>query len=176
MKKQSANLQAAKKITANPALLSAMEKLPTTSKLLTLLQFRESKKQKKGRRFLLQEKILALSIFKLSPKAYRFLRRILILPAPQTLSKLISQANIEPGINNKISSQLKSAADKMKPEQKLCILLFDEMYLKANLSYNDKKDTTVGFVTDGVTTKSEYADHAQVQIILILSQNNNINL
>ncbi|XP_028158181.1 uncharacterized protein LOC114351220 isoform X1 [Ostrinia furnacalis] len=44
MKKQAASLQAAKKITSNPALLSAMEKLPSTSKLLTLLQFRESKK------------------------------------------------------------------------------------------------------------------------------------
>lgn len=164
MKKQAANLKAAKNIASNPALVATMEKLPSTAKLLMFLQCREAKKQNKGRRFLLQEKILALSIFKLSPKAYRFLRRILILPAPQTLSKLISQANMEPGINNKIFSQLKSAADKMKTEHKLCILLFDEMYLKANLSYNERKDKAIGFVTDGKTIKSEFADHAQVKI------------
>lgn len=97
----------------------------------------------------MQEKILALSIMKRTPKGYKFLRKLLILPAPQTLAKLISQANLKPGINNKIFIQLKNITENMKLEERLCILLFDEMFLKANIFYNEKKDMAIGFVADG---------------------------
>ncbi|CAK1597794.1 unnamed protein product [Parnassius mnemosyne] len=53
----------------------------------------------------------------------------------------------------------------MKPADKLCILIFDEMSLKANITYNESKDLVVGFVNNGRETKPEFADHAQVFMI-----------
>lgn len=171
VKKQSASLKAAKKLTSSPAFVSAINKMPNTAKILTMLQFREIKKKDKGRRFSLNEKIIALSILKQGPKCYRFLRKIFILPAPQTLSKLINQANVKPGINKKIFHQIKEATANLKVEDRLCVLLFDEMALKASITYNERKDHVIGFVTDGQKTKPEYADHAQVFMIRGLTRN-----
>ncbi|XP_041968614.1 uncharacterized protein LOC121725650 isoform X1 [Aricia agestis] len=145
--------------------------MSSTSKILTLLQFREHKKEKKGRRFTLEEKIVALTIFKQSPKGYRFLRKIFILPSRQILIKLINTADINAGINKNLMAQVKKATLKMKPEHKLCVVLFDEMSLKPNVAYNERKDKVSGFVTNGQETLPEYADHAQVFMIRGLIKN-----
>lgn len=135
------------------------------------MQFRESKKKNKGQRFSLKEKLLALSIHKQSPKGYRFLRRIFILPSPQTLVKLLSMADIRLGINENTIDQIKKATENMKVEHRLCIVLFDEMSLKPNVAYNERKDRVSGFVTNGRETRSDYADHAQVFMIRGLVKN-----
>lgn len=83
----------------------------------------------------------------------------------------MSEADVKPGINKKIFTQLRKASEKMKIEDKLCILLFDEMSLKASVSYNQRKDKVTGFVTDGQNTKPEYADHAQVFMIRGMMKN-----
>lgn len=101
-------------------------------------------------------------MLKQSPKGYRFLRRMLVLPSQQILTKFLNQANIKPGINTNIFGQLKERAKKMKPADKLCVLLFDEMSLKPNISYNERKDLVIGFVNNGLETKPDFADHAQV--------------
>lgn len=168
---QTIKLKALNNITTNPQFLKVLDELSSTAKILTLLQFREWKKETKGRRFTLQEKILALSIFKQSPKGYRFLRKIFILPSPSTFTKLINMANIEPGINNNIMNQLKMAVEKMKILDRLCIVLFDEMSLKPSLSYNERKDIVSGFVTNGQESRPEFADHAQVFMIRGLIKN-----
>ncbi|KOB65014.1 hypothetical protein OBRU01_23343 [Operophtera brumata] len=79
-----------------------IDNTPRMAKILTMMQFREMKKKEIGRRFSVEEKIIALSIMKQSPKCYRFLRKIFILPAAQTLTKLLNKANIKPGINKKL--------------------------------------------------------------------------
>ncbi|KAI5641715.1 transposase protein domain-containing protein [Phthorimaea operculella] len=131
----------------------------------------KSIKGDKGRRFTLKEKILALSIMKQSPKGYRFLRKIFILPSPQTLLRVLSMANIRPGINKNTMAQIKKATEKMTVEDRLCIVLFDEMSLKPNVTYNDRKDRVTGFVTNGEDTKPEFADHAQVFMVRGLMKN-----
>lgn len=136
-----------------------------------MLQFREINKKDKGRRFSLDEKIASLSIFKQSPKCYRFIRKIFILPAPQTLIKLINEANVKPGINQNIFQQIKGAVAKLKIEDRLCIILFDEVSLKANLTYNERRDHVIGFATDGETIKTDFADHAQVFMVRGLIRN-----
>lgn len=168
---QAKQIKLAKNICKNPAFLKIMESLPASAKILFMMQFREQGKKAKGRRFNLQEKILSLSILKQSPRAYRFVRKFLSLPAPQTLRKLLTRANIKPGINKKIFTQLKSKTDSMQPKEKLCILLFDEMCLKTNVSYNEKKDDISGFVTNGKETKAVFANHAQVFMIRGLHKN-----
>lgn len=164
-RKQLANLKAAKNIASSPAVLDTLENCTSTAKLLMRMQWREDLKKAKGRRFTLQEKIAALAIFKQSPKGYRFFRRIFILPAQQTLIKLIQMSNLKPGINKNIFSQLKTKADLMKIEEKLCVLMFDEVSLKANVTYQERKDKITGLVDNGHERKGDFADHAQVFMV-----------
>ncbi|KAH9632255.1 hypothetical protein HF086_002890 [Spodoptera exigua] len=171
VKKQAIKIKALQNITTNPQFLETLDKMSSTSKILTLLQFREHKKEVKGRRFTLEEKILALTILKQSPKGYRFLRKIFILPSRQILIKLIHMPDINAGINKNLMAQVQKATHKMKPEHKLCVVLFDEMSLKPNVAYNERKDRVSGFVTNGQETLPEYADHAQVFMIRGLLKN-----
>lgn len=43
----------------------------------------------------------------------------------------------------------------MKENDKLCILMFDEMSLKTNVTYNERKDSVTGFVTNREETKKK---------------------
>lgn len=52
---------------------------------LFLSQVRNQKLHPKGRRFTLDDKIFALSLFKQSGKSYRFISKILALPSRKTL-------------------------------------------------------------------------------------------
>lgn len=165
VQKQSLQLKAAKNFMKSSNFIATVNNLPSAAKVLTMLQLREHKKKEKGRRFSTEEKILALAMLKQSPKGYRFLRRMLVLPSQQILIKFLNQANIKPGINNNVFAQLKERANKMKPADKLCVLMFDEMSLKPNVTYNERKDLVIGFVNNGRETKQEFADHAQVFMI-----------
>lgn len=169
--KQGAKLKNLLKISNNPQYLKSLDNLSSTAKILTMMQFREAKKKGKGRRFSIKEKLLALSIMKQSPKGYRFLRKIFILPAAQTLLKLINQADMKPGLNENIKKQIQKATEKMTVKERLCIILFDEMSLKANITYNERKDKVIGFVSNGENTVAEFADHAQVFMVRGLLKN-----
>ncbi|KAI5637212.1 transposase protein domain-containing protein [Phthorimaea operculella] len=105
---------------------------------------------------------------KKEPKGIQISEKIFILPSPQTLLRVLSMANIRPGINKNTMAQIKKATEKMTVEDRLCIVLFDEMSLKPNVTYNDRKDRVTGFVTNGEDTKPEFADHAQVFMTRIL--------
>lgn len=83
-------IKTSKKIFGNPGMLAVLENLPKNAKIFTLLQCRENKKKNKGRRFSYEEKILWLSLLKASPKGYRKLGKMFILPTPQTLLKTIA--------------------------------------------------------------------------------------
>lgn len=63
----------------------------------------------------------------------------------------ISRANIKPGINENIFKQMKKSVKTMKPHEKLCVLLFDEMSGAAHFDYNQKHDMVKGFVNNGKT-------------------------
>ncbi|KAI5635915.1 transposase protein domain-containing protein [Phthorimaea operculella] len=105
------------------------------------------------------------------PKGIQISEKIFILPSPQTLLRVLSMANIRPGINKNTMAQIKKATEKMTVEDRLCIVLFDEMSLKPNVTYNDRKDRVTGFVTNGEDTKPEFADHAQVFMVRGLMKN-----
>lgn len=71
------------------------------------MQVKLCTKNKKGRRFSLDEKVIALSIMKQSPKCYRFLQRIFILPSKTTLNKMLGNVNIKVGINAQVFNVIK---------------------------------------------------------------------
>ncbi|XP_063893149.1 uncharacterized protein LOC135117605 [Helicoverpa armigera] len=127
VKKQAIKIKALQNITTNPQFLETLDKMSSTSKILTLLQFREHKKEKRPA-FHIRGKIVALTILKQSPKGYRFLRKIFILPSRQILIKLINMADINAGINKNLMAQIKKATLKMKPEHKLCVVLLTKCH------------------------------------------------
>ncbi|KAF9797686.1 hypothetical protein SFRURICE_017881 [Spodoptera frugiperda] len=163
-KHQKTLMQCAKQIAMKESFLKFAEKLPETSRLFTLLQIKGLKKPK-GRRFSEKEKIMGLTIYKQSPKAYRLLQNMFVLPSKRAIQKMLSAVTIVPGINNIIISNLKNAVKNLNNESKLVNLLFDEVSLAPGLEYNIKLGKIIGFEDLGPTCRQSLADHALVLMI-----------
>lgn len=137
----------------------------------TTIQFFESqlrcqKKKPKGRRFDINDKVLALSLYKTSSKGYRFLSTLFALPSRKTLSKLLNKVPFHPGINQHIFENLKCQVRNMKEVDKTCVLLFDEMVLEPGLTYDRKNDIIFGFeINYEHTTTAQFSDHVLVFMI-----------
>ncbi|CAG4948422.1 unnamed protein product [Colias eurytheme] len=158
-------LKKAKKLSTNSAFQTTLKKFKTLAAIFTVMQFREINKPKMGRRFTKEEKIMALSMYKVGPKAYRWLSKIFVLPSPVTLSRMVSRANLKPGINENIFVQLSKRVKRMKTDDKLCTLIFDEMALSPHFEYNQKKDKISGYVNYNGKATQKIADHVLVFMI-----------
>lgn len=152
-------------MTKTTAFNMVCKNMSDTSKLFCQMQVSQSGKKKKGRRFTLDEKILALSLYKPSPKAYRLLSNICILPSRRTLQNLLQKINLKTGINDIIFENLKNRVTKMPENYKYCTLTFDEMAIGAGISYDRRNDKISGFVDNGDNTEKEYCDHVLVFMI-----------
>ena len=98
---------------------------------------------KNGHRWTIKDNLFFLSIFYHSRKAYKLLRNIFMLPSRSTLLLLISNCSIFPGFHDNIFNSLKI---KMKQIPTIeCVLVFDEMKLRRELSYDRKRDVVEGF-------------------------------
>lgn len=106
-------------------------------------------RKQKGRRYNLEQKLLALTLYKKSPACYRVLRRLFSLPCQSTLNKLLNKVPMKPGINDHIFSGLQAMAETQTEEENLCTLLFDEMAIRKHLHYNPKLDCVDGFQDHG---------------------------
>lgn len=82
-------------------------KMNPYAKMLMRMQINLCTKDKKGRRFSTEEKIISLSIMKQSPKCYRFLQKIFILPSRSTLNKMVAKLNIHTGISLQVFELMK---------------------------------------------------------------------
>lgn len=69
---------------------------------------------------------------------------------------------MKPGVLDEVFHHLKQQVPTMKEEEKLCVLMFDEMSVQPHLDYCRHEDRVVGFVDDGTSTKPILADHSQV--------------
>lgn len=159
-------LHAAKVLGKNTAFMQVTENMTASAKIFTGLQMLQSGKKARGRRFTEDEKILSLSIYKQSPKAYRFLYKIFVLPAPRTLLKVLNRVPISTGINDQLFSHLKQMVRRIPPHHRYCTLLFDEMSLSPRLLYDERKDRIEGFEDFGNNRRSnQIADHVLVFMI-----------
>ena len=158
-------LKLTKKITFSESYRTVTEHLSDEAKTFFNMQVRQGRKHAKGRRFTLDEKILALSLYKPSPKAYRLLSQICVLPKKTTLNKLLKNVSLSPGPNSIIFEHLKKRVMKMPPKHKLCILTFDEMAIAANLSYDKHNDLIKGFCDDGNDRSATFTDHVLVFMV-----------
>lgn len=133
-------------------------KMNTPAKIFTNMQYRESHKKPKGRRFAVEEKILSLSLYKRSPKCYKHLTKCFTLPSARSLKKMLAKIKIEAGINSVVFKKIKDSVVSMSEDDKLCVLIFDEMYITPNIQYNASSDKLKGFTTN-YENKCKIADH-----------------
>lgn len=78
---------------------------------------------------------------------------------------------MKPRLNENIKRQIQKATKKMTVKERLCVILFDGMSLKAYITYNERKDKVIGFFPNGEKTVAEFADHAQVFMVRGLLKN-----
>jgi hypothetical protein len=111
---------------------------PMTYKFI-LQQVKNQKLVPRARRFTLEEKIFALTLYKASGKGYKLLSKIFALPSVRTLTNLLNNLPFTPGINKQLFNSLGETVKRLSNKDKHSILLFDEIYIDSNLYYNQKK-------------------------------------
>lgn len=147
---------------SNPKLFENFQYLPKQGQTFLLMQLRECRKNKMARRFTLEEKLMALLMMKHSPKEYKLLETMFALPSKRTLHRLSEKITVTPGLNPQIFEHLKYKTKHWDTKQKLCTIVFDEVSLTPNLTYNEKNDQIVGFVDVAGERKLKLCDHALV--------------
>lgn len=136
-------------------------KVNKTTYHFLLSQISQQCKKSRGRRYTLNDKIFALSLLKQSPRCYKLLKKVFSLPSRKTLMKLLKKHLFQSGINNNIIEKLKEDVSQMRPIDKFCMLVFDEMSIDVGLSYNKSEDCIDGLQEIGVREK-KFADHVMV--------------
>lgn len=140
--------------------------LPPSCADFIVSQLQCIKKKKTGRRWGESDKATALTLFHSSPKAYRILKSIFVLPSVSTLRRSMRQVSIYPGFNAHILDALKLQVSSMAESSSLCAIVLDEMSIKENVSYNKERDEVEGFEDFGTGGRTKYiANHATVFMV-----------
>lgn len=108
-------IRMAKNVSMQKSFLKVMESLPENVQLFYNMQLK-SKVKPRGRKYSLEEKILALTVFKQSPKAYNLMKNIFTLPSKRTLQNLLSCIEIGTGIQKDIIERLTEYVKKLPIE------------------------------------------------------------
>lgn len=114
------------------------------------------------KRWSTEEKALFLSIYKTSPKCYRYLRLIFNLPHIRTLQRSLSNIYLKAGLNKCILELLNIMSLNMKDKERYCVLMFDEVSLKPYLELNKNLK---GLVNYGDGDKKKISNTALVFMI-----------
>ena len=78
------------------------------------------------RRYAVADKMMALSIFYQSCKAYKLLSKLFALPFIRTLQRNLQNTNIFPGFNDSVFAALKAKIDTMDEKERHVAVIFDE--------------------------------------------------
>lgn len=113
----------------------------------------------------MDDKIFALSLYKQTPRGYRYLQKVFALPSKATINKLLTLVPMETGVNSMIFKCLEENIKTMTKEAKLCVLMFDEIFLEAGLTYLSVQDKLIGFHDLGNIRRQTFANHAMVFMI-----------
>ncbi|CAH0563112.1 unnamed protein product [Brassicogethes aeneus] len=154
----------ATKFSERISFIKMVENLNFVQKRFFECQLKNATKKTKGRRYCNEDKILALALCKQTGPGYKYLSHIFALPSKQTIAKFLNKIEVGPGFNSVIFKALKAEVDKFKdPKDIYCMILFDEMSISTQLSYNRKKDVVEGF--DSIHKGNQFANHAQVYMV-----------
>lgn len=164
------NLSSSKKINKINKLLenksfdAMIAEMPKSTQIFMNMQM-QSNKQPHGRRFTTEEKIFSLSILKRSPKTYKFLQKMFILPTKRTLIMFTKELKLSSGINQNVLDQIREESKDWAPTKKLCSIVFDEVAISSLTAYNESEDSIDGFVDMGKIRHKKICDHALVFMI-----------
>jgi hypothetical protein len=111
----------------NPLIRTLSSSLNVHTKVLLSSFSRNIKHKPKGRRWSLEDKLLAISLLKHSPKCYTFLHSLLPLPSRQSLQTILNTVHFRTGINAHVFNTLKCTLQTMSDADRVCCLMFDEM-------------------------------------------------
>ena len=142
--------------------------LPLPTWRFVATQIRVGTQKAKGARWTSSEKAVALALFHSSPKAYRMMRKLLCLPSVTALRRAMQKICIFPGFNANILAALRTKVSTLPSP--LCVLAFDEMSLKEEVTYNVELDQVEGFEDFGHTRSQYVANHATVFMVRGLLQ------
>ena len=143
---------------------SASKYLPQVPLNFFASQLAMADRKRKGFWWTSDVKLLALSIFYHGKRAFRFLSKIFKLPTIRLLQQWMQCFLVRPGFCIPVLNVLKQKMEAM--EDKLCVLVFDEMSLKTNLKYDANIDKIVGTEDFGSLGRSQYvANHALVFMV-----------
>lgn len=157
------NISALSDLTESSLCENIFKGMPTATVNFMLSQIRAFKaKDVRGRRWTLDDKVLALAIYKRSPKCYRLLRSFVALPSVPTLLQILAQVPFGDGINPHIYQHLNENLKDINDRH--CVLLFDEIDIKENLEYSRGEDLILGYESETSTDKK----HANKALVFML--------
>ena len=87
---------------------------------------------------------LSLSVYLMSGKAYKVISRLFCLPTKSTLLKWISRIPNCPGFTTYAMDTISQKVNTLSTAGKQCVISFDEISFKTNLSYESNTDELVG--------------------------------
>ena len=135
-------------------------------------QIRLSGTRRLGYRWTKEEKSFALQMYHASPKCYRLLRKVFALPSLTTLRRLLRDLNMQPGFNQGVLDALKLKVSRMDDNSRICTILFDEISIKENVSYNQILDHIDGLEDFGNGQRTlKIANHAGVFMVSGIADN-----
>lgn len=129
------------------------------------MQLKNSGKKSKGRRYNPEEKSLALILYKHSPKNYKEMRKVFILPCKRTLGRFSAKLVFNTGTDSKLFAHIAGKVKNMSELDTYCSLSWDEVSLKPHLDYNVYRDEIDGFVDMLGVRRPDFATHALVFMI-----------
>lgn len=171
--KDKSNLRSARRLfkDSNFLVTQMTRKVSHTFQALLKSEIRNHGRKKQGKRWTLDDKTLALSLFKRSPKCYRFLRKLIELPSPRTLQRTLAYMVLEAGPNEAINELLKESVGKMKEKEKYCVLMIDEMAIRQGVYLNKHNGNIEGMEDFGhLGRTNREATHALVFMLKGLNQ------
>lgn len=119
-----------------------------------------------GRRWTEQDKTFALSMYKRSPRLYKYLTNYFLLPSSRTLKHILSKIPFDTGMNSLLLEQLKIKTAEMEELDRYCIVAFDEIFLNSGYHYEAHKEQISGYEDLGELGRtSKEANHALVFMI-----------
>jgi hypothetical protein len=146
--------------------LTHLKNVNETTANFILSQLQNQKFTPRGRRYTIEDKILALSVFKQSGKGYRYLSKKFFLPSRKSLTTMLNKIPFYCGVHQSIFEHLKKRVDKMSNINKFCMLMFDEVSLSLGLHYCSRRDSVHGFFDyGGANRRLQVADHALAFIV-----------
>lgn len=116
-----------------------------------------SRKKRQGRRYNDETKKFAMGTYLAGPAAYRSIQQsdVLALPHKMTLGRWNADVQLTPGINHKILDILEQKTRNFSKREKAVLIAIDGMSIKAELTYNARTDTFMGFPSDGKLKRIE---------------------